>query len=74
MAEGTSSDSRSESESDSSLEVCGIVPKQSTSSDGESTSGELKDEELESMLAKDLSDGEKKVQGDVEETLPPFYF
>ena len=39
-AEGTSSDSRSESESDSSLEVCGIVLKQSTSSDGESTSVE----------------------------------
>ena len=58
--EGTSSDSRSESESNSSLEVYGIVLKQSTSSDGESTSGELKDEELESMLAKDLSDGEKE--------------
>ena len=31
-----------------------------TLSDGESTSGELKDEELENMLAKDLSDGEKE--------------
>ena len=60
MAEDTSSDSRSESESDSSLEVCVIVLKQSTSSDGESTSGELKDEERENMLAKDLSDGEKE--------------
>ena len=40
--------------------MCGIVLKQSTSSDGESTSGELKDEELENMLAKDLSDGEKE--------------
>ena len=50
-AGGTSSDSKSESESDSSLEVCGIVLKQSTSSDGESTSEELKDEELENMLA-----------------------
>ena len=34
-AEDTSSDIRSESESDSSLEVCGIVLKQSTSSDFE---------------------------------------
>ena len=41
-------------------EVCGIILKQSTSSDGESTSGELKDEELENMLEKDLSNGEKK--------------
>ena len=40
--------------------MCGIVLKQSTSSDGESTCGELKDEELENMLAKDLSDGEKE--------------
>ena len=40
--------------------MCGIVLKQSTSSDGESTSGELKDEELEIMLAKYLSYGEKE--------------
>ena len=59
-AGGTSSDRRSESESDSSLEVCGIVLKQSTLSDGESTNEELKDEELKNMLAKDLSDGEKE--------------
>ena len=38
----------------------GVVLKQSTSSDAESTSGELKDEELESMLAKDLSQMERR--------------
>ena len=73
-SEGTSSDSRSESESDSSLEVCGIVLKQSTSSDGERTNGELKDEEMESMLAKDLSDGEKEEFKVMLRSTPTFLF
>ena len=45
----------SESESGSSLEVCGVVLKESTSNGGEDTKGELKDEDLEKMLSQDLS-------------------
>ena len=40
--------------------MCGIVLKESTSIEDESTRRELSDEELENMLAKDLSDGEKE--------------
>ena len=57
MSEDTS---QSSSEYDSSLEVCGIVLKGSTSNDGESLKGELKDDNLESMLAKDLLAEEKE--------------
>ena len=57
-AEGSSEES--ESEYDSSLEVCGIVLKESTSIEEEGTRRELNDEELESMLAKDLLDEEKE--------------
>ena len=57
MSEDTS---QSSSEYDSSLEVCGIVLKGSTSNDGGSLKGELKDDNLESMLAKDLTAEEKE--------------
>ena len=57
MAKGSSSE---ESESDSSLEVLGVVLKESTLVGGESTKGVLKDEDMEKMLAKDLPNKEKE--------------
>ena len=56
-AEGSSSEG---SESDSSLEVLGVVLKESTLAVGESTKGVLKEEDMEMMLAKDLTDKEKE--------------
>ena len=56
-AEGSSSEG---SESDSSLEVLGVVLKESTLAGGESTKGVLKEEDMEMMLAKDLTDKEKE--------------
>ena len=52
MGEGSSSE---ESESDSLLEVLGVVLKDSTLAGGESTKGVLKEEDMEMMLAKDLT-------------------
>ena len=51
---------QSSSEYDSSLEVCGITLKEPTVDDGECSKSELKDEELDKMLAKDLSTEEKE--------------
>ena len=56
-AEGSSSE---RSESDSLLEVLGVVLKDPTSAGGESTKGVLKEEDMEMMLAKDLTDKEKE--------------
>ena len=49
-----------ESESDSSLEVLGVVLKESTLMGGESTKGVLKEEYMEMMLERDLIDKEKE--------------
>ena len=51
---------QSSSEYDNSLEVCGITLKEPTVDDGEYSKSELKDEELDKMLAKDLSTEEKE--------------
>ena len=48
------------SESDRSLEVLGVVLNRSTLTGGESTKGVLKEEDMEMMLAKDLTDKEKE--------------
>ena len=55
--EGSSSEG---SESDSSLEVLGVVLKESTLAGGESTKGVLKEEDMEMMLAKVLIEKEKE--------------
>ena len=55
--EGTSQDS---SECDSSLKVCGITLKGPSENGGESSQKRLNDEDLEKMLAKDLSAKEKE--------------
>ena len=52
--------SQSSSEYDSSLEVCGITLKEPSENSGESSQRELKDEDLEKMLAKDLLATEKE--------------
>ena len=51
---------QSSSEYDSSLEVCGITLKEPTVDDGKYSKSELKDEELDKMLAKDLSATERR--------------
>ena len=56
-AKGSSSE---ESESDSLLEVLGVVLKESTLVGGESTKGVLKEEDMEMMLAKDLTNNKKE--------------
>ena len=56
-SEDTSQDS---SECDSSLEVCGVTIKEPSEDGGESSQKELKDEDLEKMLAKDLLATEKE--------------
>ena len=56
-AKGSSSE---KSGSDSLLEVLGVVLKESTLVGGESTKGVLKEEDMEMMLAKDLTDKEKE--------------
>ena len=50
----------SSSESESSLEVCGVALREPSEDDGKSPKKELKEEELEKMLAKDLTTQEKK--------------
>ena len=62
---GTSSPSStdeetSSSESKSSLEVCGVALREPSKDDGKSLKKELKEEELEKMVAKDLTTQEKK--------------
>ena len=57
MTKGSSSE---EIESDNLLEVLGVVLKESTLTGGESTKGVLKEEDMEMMLAKDLTDKEKE--------------
>ena len=50
-----SEDTRQDSSKcDSSLEVCGIILKEPSKDGGESSQKELKDEDLEKMLAKEL--------------------
>ena len=51
---------QSSSEYDSSLEVCGITLKEPSENNGESSQREFKDEDLEKILAKDLSADEKE--------------
>ena len=52
--------SQGSGECDSSLEVCGETLKEPSENDGESSKRELRDEDLEKMLAKDLSATEKE--------------
>ena len=52
--------SRDSSVCDSSLEVCGITLKEPSNDGGESPQKELRDEDLEKMLAKDLSATKKE--------------
>ena len=57
---GTSSPSSmdeetSSSEFESSLEICGVALREPSKDDGKSPKKELKEEELEKMLAKDLT-------------------
>ena len=52
--------SRDSNECDNSLEVCGITLKQPSKNDGERSQKEMKDEDLEKMLAKALSATEKE--------------
>ena len=48
------STSQSSSECDNSIEICGVTLKDPSENGGESSQKELKDEDLEKMLAKDL--------------------
>ena len=52
--------SQSSSEYDSSLDVCGVILKEPSNDEGECSKVGLKDEELDKMLAKDLSPEEKE--------------
>ena len=51
---------QSSSECDSSLEICGVTLKEPREDGGESSQKELGDEDLEKMLAKDISIEENK--------------
>ena len=55
-----SSVSESSSECDSSLEICGVTLKEPREDGGESSQREIRDEDLEKMLAKDLLAEEKE--------------
>ena len=54
------STSQSSVEGDSSIEICGVTLREPSENGGESSQKELRDEDLEKMLAKDLSSTEKK--------------
>lgn len=54
------SSSQSSSEADSSIEVCGVIIGKTSEDGGESPQKQLKDKDLEKMLAKDLSVAEKE--------------
>ena len=54
------STSQSSSECDSSIEICGVTLKDPSKNGGESSQKELEDEDLEKMLAKDLSATKKE--------------
>lgn len=54
------STSQSSSEGDSSIEICGVTLGGSSEAGGESSQRELKDADLERMLAKDLSPAKKE--------------
>ena len=49
------STSQSSSEGDSSIEICGVTLREPSENGSESLQKELKDEDMEKMLAKDLA-------------------
>ena len=60
LSSTSKSTSLSSSECDNSLEICGVTLKEPREDGGESSQKELRDEDLEKMLAKDLSVEEKE--------------
>ena len=54
------SSSQSSSETDSSIEVCGVTLGKTSEDGGENSQKQLKDEDLEKMIANDLSLAEKE--------------
>ena len=60
LSSTSKSTNHSSSECDSSLEICGVTLKEPREDGGECSQKELRDEDLQKMLAKDLSVEEKE--------------
>ena len=60
LSPSSTDEETSSSESKSSLEICGVALRGPRKDDGESSQKELKEEEREKMLAKDLTTQEKE--------------
>ena len=60
LSPSSTNEETSSSESESSLEICGVALREPSEDDGKCSQKELKEEDLEKMLAKDLTTQEKK--------------